>query len=73
MCAALEGRYLGIRGRCAGLADALSALSYEAQAPLKVRPHALGHARACESVNAYLQVKPSPQSSLPVVSHQSCK
>ena len=54
MCSALEGRFLGIRAR--RLADILSALSYEAQAPLKVRPASLGRERACESVNAYMQV-----------------
>ena len=56
MCSALEDRYLGIRRRCLRAADALGALSYEAQAPLKMRPHSLGQERACESVNAYLQV-----------------
>lgn len=56
MCAALETRYLGIRERCGRLARALSLLSYEAQAPLKARSRLLSEARACESVNAYLQV-----------------
>ena len=60
MCSALEGRYLGIRARCLRLADMLSALSYEAQAPLKVRPTSLGRERACESVNAYMQVQLAP-------------
>ena len=60
MCSALEGRYLGIRARCLRLADMLSALSYEAQAPLKVRPTSLGRQRACESVNAYMQVQLAP-------------
>ncbi len=57
MCSALEGRYLHIRGRCLRAADMLGALSYEAQAPLKMRPRSLGQDRACESVNAYLQVR----------------
>ncbi|CAL5224179.1 g6819 [Coccomyxa viridis] len=56
MCSALEGRYLHIRGRCLRAADMLGALSYEAQAPLKMRPRSLGQDRACESVNAYLQI-----------------
>jgi hypothetical protein len=58
MCAALEGRYLKIRARCLRAADAMGALSYEAQAPLKMCPASLGRERACESVNAYLQVRP---------------
>ena len=58
MCAALQGRYLNIRARCLCAADALGALSYEAQAPLKMRPASLGRERACESVNAYLQARP---------------
>ena len=59
MCVALEGRYLNIRTRCLRAADALGALSYEAQAPLKMRPTSLGRERACESVNAYLQARPT--------------
>ena len=47
----------GGQGRCLRLADMLSARSYEAQAPLKVRPTSLGRERACESVNAYMQVQ----------------
>ena len=57
MCSALEGRYLHIRSRCSQAAGILGALSYEAQAPLKMRPHSLGQDRACESVNAYLQAR----------------
>ena len=57
MCSALEGRYLHMRSRCLRAADMLGALSYEAQAPLKLRPHSLGQDRACESVSAYLQVR----------------
>ncbi len=56
MCSALETRYLGIRERCLTMARTLSALSYEAQAPLKMRSRTLSSAHACESVNAYLQV-----------------
>ena len=56
MCSALETRYLGIRERCLAMARTLSALSYEAQAPLKMRSRSLSSAHACESVNAYLQV-----------------
>ena len=57
MCSALETRYLGIRERCLAMARTLSALSYEAQAPLKMRSRTLSSAHACESVNAYLQVQ----------------
>ena len=57
MCSALEGRYLHIRSRCLQAADILGALSYEAQAPLKLRPHSPGQDCACESVSAYLQVR----------------
>ncbi|CAL8471569.1 g11111 [Coccomyxa elongata] len=56
MCSALETRYLGIRERCLAVARALSAVSYEAQAPLKLRSRTLSGAHACESVNAYLQI-----------------
>ncbi len=57
MCSALEGRYLHIRSRCLQAADMLGALSYEAQAPLKMCARSLGQDRACESINAYLQVR----------------
>ena len=56
MCSELEGRYLHIRSRCLQAADMLGALSYEAQAPLKMRPRSLGQDRACESISAHLQV-----------------
>lgn len=56
MCSALETRYLGFRERCLAIARMLSTLSYEAQAPLKMRSRNLSEAYACESVNAYLQV-----------------
>lgn len=57
MCSELEGRYLHMRSRCLQAADLLGALSYEAQAPLKMHPRSFGQDRACESISAYLQVR----------------
>jgi hypothetical protein len=56
MCGFLQERYLGMSGRCLRMAHTLSVLSYEAQAPLKLRGSKLTEDRACESVISFLQV-----------------
>lgn len=56
MCSFLQERYLGMSGRCLRMAQALSSLSYEVQAPLKLRRFQLTEERACESVITFLQV-----------------